>query len=32
VEVNPLEDFDETLNIWGVWREGRACSTYADKL
>jgi imidazolonepropionase-like amidohydrolase len=32
VEGNPLEDIDATLNIRGVWREGRACSTYADKL
>jgi imidazolonepropionase-like amidohydrolase len=30
VEGNPLEDIDATLNIRGVWREGRMCSTYAD--
>ena len=32
VEGNPLEDIDTTLNIRGVWREGKLCSTHADKL
>ncbi|KAL1792648.1 hypothetical protein ACET3X_009155 [Alternaria dauci] len=32
VEGNPLEDIDATLNIRGVWREGKLCSTYAAKL
>lgn len=32
VEGNPLEDIDATLNIRGVWRDGKACSVYADKL
>jgi imidazolonepropionase-like amidohydrolase len=32
VEGNPLEDIDATLNIRGVWREGKPCSTYASKL
>ena len=29
VEGNPLEDIDATLNIRGVWREGKLCTTYA---
>jgi imidazolonepropionase-like amidohydrolase len=29
VEGNPLEDIDATLNIRGVWREGRLCSAHA---
>ncbi|KAF2104929.1 hypothetical protein NA57DRAFT_29617 [Rhizodiscina lignyota] len=29
VEGNPLEDIDNTLNIRGVWRDGRMCSEYA---
>ncbi|PSN59948.1 hypothetical protein BS50DRAFT_564525 [Corynespora cassiicola Philippines] len=32
VEGNPLEDIDTTLNIRGVWREGKLCSAHADKL
>ncbi|EMD86496.1 hypothetical protein COCC4DRAFT_193933 [Bipolaris maydis ATCC 48331] len=32
VEGNPLEDIDATLNIRGVWREGKVCSVYAEKL
>jgi imidazolonepropionase-like amidohydrolase len=32
VEGNPLEDIDATLNIRGVWREGKACSAHAAKL
>lgn len=28
VEGNPLENIDDTLNIRGVWREGRLCSVY----
>ncbi|KAH7412348.1 hypothetical protein DE146DRAFT_276187 [Phaeosphaeria sp. MPI-PUGE-AT-0046c] len=32
VEGNPLEDIDATLNIRGVWREGRMCSAHASKL
>ena len=32
VEGNPLEDIDATLNIRGVWRDGKTCSLYAEKL
>ncbi|EMD70206.1 hypothetical protein GGP41_000341 [Bipolaris sorokiniana] len=32
VEGNPLEDIDATLNIRGVWREGKVCSVHAEKL
>lgn len=32
VEGNPLEDIDATLNIRGVWREGKVCSVYAEQL
>lgn len=32
VEGNPLKNIDDSLNMRGVWREGNACSTYADKL
>lgn len=32
VEGNPLEDIDATLNIRGVWRDGKACSAHARKL
>lgn len=32
VEGNPLEDIDATLNIRGVWREGRICSTHASRM
>jgi imidazolonepropionase-like amidohydrolase len=32
VEGNPLENIDDTLNIRGVWRDGRLCSAHADKL
>ena len=32
VEGNPLEDIDATLNIRGVWRDGKVCSVYAEKL
>lgn len=30
VEGNPLETIDDTLNIRGVWREGRLCSVYEE--
>lgn len=30
VEGNPLENIDDTLNIRGVWREGRLCSVYEE--
>lgn len=30
VEGNPLERIDDTLNIRGVWREGRLCSVYKE--
>ncbi|KAL1610188.1 hypothetical protein SLS60_001853 [Paraconiothyrium brasiliense] len=32
VEGDPLSDIDATLNIRGVWREGRPCSAHASKL
>jgi imidazolonepropionase-like amidohydrolase len=32
VEGNPLEDIDATLNIEGVWREGKMCSAHAAKM
>jgi imidazolonepropionase-like amidohydrolase len=32
VEGNPCEDIDATLNIRGVWREGKMCSVYAGKI
>jgi imidazolonepropionase-like amidohydrolase len=32
VEGNPLVDIDTTLNIRGVWREGRLCSTYVGEM
>ncbi|KAH5116181.1 hypothetical protein HBH69_062690 [Parastagonospora nodorum] len=32
VEGNPLEDISATLNIRGVWREGKMCSAHAEKL
>jgi imidazolonepropionase-like amidohydrolase len=32
VEGNPLEDISATLNIRGVWRDGKMCSAHADKL
>ena len=32
VEGNPLDDIDATLNIRGVWREGKICSAHAAKL
>ena len=32
VEGDPLEYIDATLNIRGVWHEGRACSTHASNL
>jgi imidazolonepropionase-like amidohydrolase len=32
VEGNPLEDIDDTLNIRGVWREGKLCSVHAEKM
>lgn len=32
VEGNPLEDIDATLNIRGVWRDGKPCSAHASKL
>jgi imidazolonepropionase-like amidohydrolase len=31
VEGNPLEDIDVTLNIRGVWRDGKLCSAHAEK-
>jgi imidazolonepropionase-like amidohydrolase len=31
VEGNPLEDIDATLNIRGVWRDGKLCSAHAEK-
>jgi hypothetical protein len=32
VEGNPLEDIDNTLNIRGVWREGKLCSAYSGNI
>ncbi|KAH7346081.1 hypothetical protein BKA66DRAFT_322924 [Pyrenochaeta sp. MPI-SDFR-AT-0127] len=32
VEGNPLIDIDATLNICGVWREGKLCSAHASNL
>jgi imidazolonepropionase-like amidohydrolase len=32
VEGNPLEDIDATLNIRGVWRDGKMCSAHAERL
>lgn len=32
VEGNPLEDIDATLNIRGVWRDGKLCTTHASRL
>ncbi|CAO2650048.1 Nn.00g013400.m01.CDS01 [Neocucurbitaria sp. VM-36] len=32
VEGNPLEDIDTTLNIRGVWRDGKLCSAHASKI
>jgi imidazolonepropionase-like amidohydrolase len=32
VEGNPLEDIDATLNIRGVWRDGKMCSAHASNL
>jgi imidazolonepropionase-like amidohydrolase len=32
VEGNPLENIDATLNIRGVWRDGKLCSVYDKKL
>jgi imidazolonepropionase-like amidohydrolase len=32
VKGNPLEDIGATLNIRGVWRDGRLCSAHAEKL
>jgi imidazolonepropionase-like amidohydrolase len=32
VEGNPLEDIDATLNIRGVWREGKLCSAHAKNM
>jgi imidazolonepropionase-like amidohydrolase len=32
VEGNPLKDIDATLNIRGVWRDGKMCSTHAEKI
>jgi imidazolonepropionase-like amidohydrolase len=31
VEGNPLDDIDATLNIRGVWRDGRMCRAHASK-
>lgn len=30
VEGNPLKNIDDTLNIRGVWREGKLCSVYNE--
>lgn len=32
VEGNPLKDIDASLNIRGVWRDGKTCSAHAGKL
>ncbi|KAF2817111.1 uncharacterized protein BDZ99DRAFT_9157 [Mytilinidion resinicola] len=32
VEGNPLEKIDDTLNLRGVWRDGKLCSLYDGKL
>ena len=32
VEGNPLVEIDDTLNIRGVWREGRLCSVYEEAM
>ena len=32
VEGNPLEAIDNTLNLRGVWAEGKLCSTYAKTI
>ncbi|XPS95561.1 hypothetical protein M3J09_004847 [Ascochyta lentis] len=32
VEGNPLENIDDTLNLRGVWREGRLCSVYEEQM
>ncbi|KAF2704738.1 hypothetical protein K504DRAFT_472078 [Pleomassaria siparia CBS 279.74] len=32
VEGNPVEDIDATLNIRGVWRDGKPCSAHVTKL
>lgn len=32
VEGDPLKDIDATLNIRGVWREGRPCSAHVSYL
>jgi len=32
VEGNPLEDIDATLNIRGVWRDGKLCSAYGESM
>ncbi|KAF2748347.1 hypothetical protein M011DRAFT_466755 [Sporormia fimetaria CBS 119925] len=31
VEGNPLEDINDTLNIRGVWRDGKLCSVWRDR-
>lgn len=32
VEGNPLEDISHTLDLRGVWTEGKLCSAYEGKL
>jgi len=32
VEGSPLDDIDHTLDIRAVWKSGKLCSTYDDKL
>jgi imidazolonepropionase-like amidohydrolase len=32
VSGNPLEDINATLNIRGVWRDGKMCSAHQGKL
>jgi imidazolonepropionase-like amidohydrolase len=32
VEGNPLEDISTTLNIRGVWRDGKMCSAHKERL
>ena len=32
VEGNPLEDIDHTLNLRGVWSEGKLCSAYKEPM
>jgi imidazolonepropionase-like amidohydrolase len=32
VEGNPLKDIGDTLNLRGVWRDGKLCSAYDGRL